>query len=289
MNSELKPKDPSWINTLLLVATFLTLCLVLVAPYKGWREDRALHPGGEKHSGIIADITVNLSGTPHQEHCLTCHPQGRRPSFSKQTQVFKDHPNIAPHSIYELGCTGCHLGEGMARDLVISHGVPGMGARKVLAGENLQASCYQCHDLKPIPGAEKAWEGFQLFSMNACDTCHNVDGLAGGRYGPDLSGVGSLLGLQQIQTAIEDPKADPENSIMPKFSLSPGQIKSISYFLKSRAKESIYETPMVKMMRIREQTRAREKSVAKIPAPGEDILREKNVWPAISLKRKMVK
>jgi cbb3-type cytochrome oxidase cytochrome c subunit len=177
----------------------------------------------------------------------------------------------------------------MARDLVISHGVPGMGARKVLAGENLQASCYQCHDLKPIPGAEKAWEGFQLFSMNACDTCHNVDGLAGGRYGPDLSGVGSLLGLQQIQTAIEDPKADPENSIMPKFSLSPGQIKSISYFLKSRAKESIYETPMVKMMRIREQTRAREKSVAKIPAPGEDILREKNVWPAISLKRKMVK
>lgn len=275
MNSELKSKDPSWINTLLFVATFLTLSLVLVAAYKGWREDRALHPGGEKHSGIIADITVNLSGTPHQEHCLTCHPQGRRPSFSNQTKVSNDHPNIAPHSIYELGCTGCHLGEGMARDLVISHGVPGMGARKVLAGESLQASCYQCHELKPIPGAEKAWEGFQLFSMNACDTCHNVDGLAGGRYGPDLSGVGSFLGLQQIQTAIEDPKADPENSIMPKFSLSPGQIKALSYFLKSRAKESFYETPMVKMMRIREQTRAREKTVAKIPAPGEDILRGK--------------
>ena len=258
------------------MATFLTLSLVLIAVYKGWREDRAAHYSDQAgHSGIIADITVNLSGTPHQEHCLTCHPQGRRPSFSKQTIVSKDHPDIAPHSIYELGCTGCHLGEGMARDLVISHGVPGMGARKVLAGESLQASCYQCHDLKPIPGAEKAWEGFQLFSMNACDTCHNVDGLAGGRYGPDLSGVGSFLGLKQIQTAIEDPKADPENSIMPKFSLSPGQIKALSYFLKSRAKESFYETPMVKMMRIRKQTRAGEKAVAKIPAPGEDILRRK--------------
>ena len=87
----------------------------------------------------------------------------------------------------------------MARDLIISHGRVGMEARKVLAGENVQASCYRCHDLKPLPGAEKAWEGFQLFSMNACDTCHNVDGLSGGIYGPDLSAVGSSLGLRQIQ------------------------------------------------------------------------------------------
>lgn len=109
----------------------------------------------------------------------------------------------------------------MARDLVISHGVPGLGARKVLAGPDLQASCYRCHELKPLPGAEKAWEGFQIFSANACDTCHNVEGLAGGRYGPDLSEVGSFLGLEKIQKAIEDPKAEPENSIMPKF--SPGE------------------------------------------------------------------
>lgn len=274
MNSEPNPKDPSWINTLLFVSTFLTLAMVLTTAYKGWKEDRALHPGGEKHSEIIADITVNLSGTPNQEHCLTCHPQGRRPSFSRQTQVSKDHPNIAPHSIYELGCAGCHLGEGMARDFVISHGVPGNDARKILAGEDLQASCYKCHELKPFPGAEKAWEGFQLFSLNACDTCHNVDGLGGGRYGPDLSEVGSLLGLKQIQGAVEDPKADPENSIMPKFSLSRAQIKAISYFLKSRVKDPFFETPMVKMMRIREQTRAREKAASKVPAPDEDILRD---------------
>jgi len=55
----------------------------------------------------------------------------------------------------------------MARDLVISHGRLGNEARKVLAGQDLKASCYRCHDLKPIPGAEKAWQGFQLFSTNA--------------------------------------------------------------------------------------------------------------------------
>jgi len=163
----------------------------------------------------------------------------------------------------------------MARDLVISHGRLGNEARKVLAGQDLQASCYRCHDLKPLPGAEKAWQGFQLFSTNACDACHNVDGLAGGRYGPDLSAIGSFLGLKQIQKAIEDPKADPKNSIMPKFSLSPEQIQAISYFLKSRTSKSLHETPMIKKVRMKEQARIRGKGLEKVPEGGKAILREK--------------
>ncbi len=273
-------KDPTWLNTLLFVATFLTLGLILFSAYKGWKEDRALHLGQEDHSAMIANITINLSGIPHQEHCLTCHPQGRAANLSGHGKgVTRAHPPVIPHSIDDLGCTGCHLGEGMARDLVISHGVLGMGARKVLAGEDLQASCYRCHELKPLGGAEKAWEGFQLFSMNACDTCHNIDGLeggsGGGMYGPDLSEVGSFLGLKQIQVAIEDPKAEPENSIMPKFSLSPGQIASISYFLKSRTKEPFYETPMAKMVRIKKQALIWEVGERKISPLAIDLLRDK--------------
>src|SRR3972149_10035567 len=104
-------KDPSWINTLLFVATFLTLSLVLVSAYKGWREDRALHYVDQSgHSEIIADITINLSGIPRQEHCLTCHPQGQRANLPGKPVAIQPHPNISPHSIYELGCTGCHLG-----------------------------------------------------------------------------------------------------------------------------------------------------------------------------------
>lgn len=270
------PKDPIWVNKLLLAATLLSLGLVLFWTYKGWKEDRALHySDAAGHYEIIADITVNLSGIPKQEHCLTCHPQGRSAISPGKQGTIKKHPDISPHSIYDLGCTGCHLGEGMARDLVLSHGIPGMDARKVLAAGDLQASCYQCHELKPLKGAEKAWEGFQLFLANACDVCHNVDGLGGGRYGPDLSAVGSFLGLKQIQQAIEEPKADPENSIMPKFSLSPEQVKSISYFLKSRVKESFRETPMAQMARIKEQSRQRERSGEKVPPAGQDILREK--------------
>jgi cytochrome c2 len=268
-------RDPTWVNWLLLTATFLSLALVLASAYRGWREDRVLHPVGEAgHSGMIADISVNLSGLPHQEHCLTCHPQGKAAKISGGDLILqKDHPPISAHSIDDLGCTGCHLGEGMARDLVISHGRLGNEAHKVLAGEELQASCYRCHELKSLSGAEKAWEGFRVFSLNACDTCHNVTGWGGGRYGPDLSEVGSSLGLRQIQKAVEEPKAEPENSIMPKFSLSPEQVTAISYFLKSRMRESLYETPMLKMARMKEQDRLRE--MQEIAPAGKPILEKK--------------
>ncbi len=276
MGEALDRRDPSWINTLLLIATFLTLSLVVLAAYRGWKEDRALHYSDQAgHSASIADITVNLSGIPHQEHCLTCHPQGRAANLSGKAKVVKEHPDIAPHSIYGLGCTGCHMGEGMARDLVISHGFLGMGARQVLAGQDLQASCYRCHELKPLSGAEKAWEGFQLFFATACDTCHSVASQGEGRYGPDLSEVGSFLGLKRIQKAIEDPKAEPKNSIMPKFSLSPEQIKAISYFLKSQVKDPLYETPMTRMVRRETKIMGKAKEEARFPAGGKEILGEK--------------
>jgi mono/diheme cytochrome c family protein len=277
MGPHLNSKDPSWLNTLLLIATFLTLSLVVYSGYKGWKEDRALHYSGpEGHSGIIADIPVNLSGISHREHCLTCHPQGKSVQVSGRDLTFrKDHPSISPHSIDDLGCTGCHLGEGMARDLVISHGRLGNEAQKVLAGEELQGTCYRCHELKSLSGAEKAWDGFRLFSLNACDTCHEAVGREGGRYGPDLSDVGSSLDLKQIQKAIEDPRAEPENSIMPKFSLSPEQVMGISYFLKSRMRESLHETPMIKMARMKEQDRIRERAEKEIAPVGKSILEKK--------------
>lgn len=268
--------EPSWLNSLLLTAAFLTLGLVLTVAYKGWKGDRALHHSERgAHTPLIADITVNLGGIPHQEHCLTCHPQGRAATLWGRAGKIRNHPPIAPHAVDDLGCTGCHLGEGMARDPVLSHGVPGWEARKVLAGPDVQASCYRCHHLKPLPGAENAWEGYQLFLTNACDTCHTVEGAGGGRYGPDLSQVGSFLGLKEIQTAIEDPRSDPENSIMPKFSLSPEQIKSLSYFLKSRVRNPFYETPMIRAAKMKARIRAQEKGSEALPSSARDLLRQK--------------
>jgi cytochrome c2 len=62
---------------------------------------------------------------------------------------------------------------------------------------------------------------------------------------------------------------------MPKFSLSPGDIRAISYFLKSRMKESPYETPMIKTARLKKQTQVMAKGTVKGSVSAGDILREK--------------
>lgn len=236
--NDASPKPPHWINPLLTVAALLACFAALAVLYGGWQRDN------DHQHGLIADITVNLGGRPQREHCTTCHVGGGLANrIGEHAQ--HGHPDITPHSVERLGCTGCHLGEGMALDVQISHGLPGLGARTLLKGKALQASCYRCHELAPLLGAEPAFRGYRLFLEKACDTCHHVAGLGeGGRFGPDLSTVGSHLGLAQIEEAIREPKKAPANSIMPRFPLSGAQVTQIGYFLKSRVKDPLYATPM---------------------------------------------
>jgi mono/diheme cytochrome c family protein/cytochrome c553 len=264
------------INVLLLATLVLTLGLLVLWGYQGWEEKSGRYYRYDKAgSHHIANITVNLGGSPKQEHCRTCHPEGRAAARIDHSLPGRAHPNIAPHSMSDLGCTACHLGEGMAADLKISHGRAGNEAQKVLAGEDLQASCYLCHELKPLRGAEKAWQGSRLFSETACDTCHTRSGAKGSSYGPDLSEAGSFLGLMQIRTAIGNPRAKLENSIMPKFSLSPEEVDALSYFLKSRVKDPYYETPMIRLSKAREQERLEKIGLPQRVPVGMDLLKEK--------------
>jgi len=229
-----------WINRLLGFGAILALASVTAAALHG-REHWRLH-----REGMIADITLNLGGKPVREHCTTCHPGGRKAGLIGETQEIGEHPLIHPHSIEKLGCTGCHLGEGMALDGRLSHGLPGLGARKILKGEDVQASCYTCHELKPLEGAEKAWRGWEMFGAKPCGLCHRTESSAvGGYYGPDLSAIGSYLGLEKIYEAIREPRKEPEDSIMPRFPLSRQHIRHVSYFLKSRVEDPFYTTPML--------------------------------------------
>lgn len=233
---------PAWINSLLVIAAALACGAALFALLK------TDHKHTHSPESLVADITVNLGGQEIREHCTTCHPDGARPD---QTS---GHPDIAPHSIELLGCTGCHLGEGMALDVTISHGLPGFGARSVLKGKDLQASCFTCHPLGPLKGAEKAFRGTRYFTENACDTCHYIAGFGrGGRFGPDLSSIGSTLGLDALEEAIREPRKEPVNSSMPKFALSKGQIQSLAWFLKSRIATPFYITPMLRRAALEHQ------------------------------------
>lgn len=258
-----KAQNPShWINRLLTAAALLACVAAVTVLYVGWQRDN-----DHRHE-LIADITVNLGGRPQREHCTTCHAGGGRADATGE-HAHHGHPDITPHSLERLGCTGCHLGEGMALDAQISHGLPGLGARTVLKGKDLQASCYRCHELAPLSGAEPAWRGYRLFLEKACDTCHHVAGLGeGGRFGPDLSTVGSHLGLAQLEEAIRDPKKEPANSIMPRFPLSGGQVTQLGYFLKSRVKDPFYATPM--------QVQYGLVTFPKLPAAADESILQRN-------------
>lgn len=230
---------PHWITKLFYGSVAGLLLAVCFAAYN------ALQTYPYQADEPIPDLTINLGAGPVREHCTYCHPEGSRPSPDLTQRSISEHPDISPHQWEKLGCTSCHLGEGMALDAEISHGLPGLGARQVLVGRDLQASCFQCHPVGPLPGAKKAWRGYQRFLAKGCNTCHHVSGLGrGGSYGPDLSYVGSMLGIDLLQQAIRDPKADLPNSIMPRFPLSKGQARNIAYFLKSRVKQPLYATAM---------------------------------------------
>jgi mono/diheme cytochrome c family protein len=231
-------KPPTWIQRFFLFSSGLALLATLAVLFSS--SNRIPHDAGP-----IADLTTNLSGQQVREHCTTCHLLGGRPDPGNLDRIVKPHPDIELHLPDKLGCTGCHLGEGMALDLKISHGLPGHGAQRVLTGKDTQAACYRCHRLAPLAGAEQAWQGYQLFVARGCSSCHHVAGLGrGGYFGPDLSDIGSLLGLDQLQEAIRDPQLDPANSIMPRFPLSKRQSRQLAYFLKSRIRNPGYATPM---------------------------------------------
>ncbi len=267
---------PSTINIALLAAIGVCLALLLVWLHSVRKEEDVWH---HSHGGgprpVITDITVNLGGTPIRELCQTCHPGGRRAELMKHGASPMSHPDITPHSIYKLGCTACHLGEGVAADLKISHGGVGNEARKVLSGEAVQSACYRCHEARPLSGAEKAWKGSRLFFENACGLCHSTGEAKGAVFGPDLSDIGSFVSLKQIQAVIENPKKVLKGSIMPKFSLPPQEIRYISYFLKSRIKDPYYETPMMRMANGGALEPRKESLLARGALSKKELLKEK--------------
>ncbi len=262
-------KHPHWINKLYLLSA-LTMCLSVIIAFNTEKS-----PDLEDNQKI-ADVVLNLNGKTYREHCTTCHPGGKKAEKTEQnnnTLRSAPHPDIAPHNIADLGCTGCHLGEGMAVDVTISHGVPGLGARDILKQTDIQASCYFCHELKLLTGAEKAWEGYKLYLKNGCDTCHYIEGVGNaGRYGPELSNIGDFLGLLTLQNAIRYPKKYPVNSIMPRFPLSQSQAKYLSYFLKSRVANPPHSSPMQQQANKRKSA---SKSLQTSDNTGIKLLREK--------------
>ncbi len=60
---------------------------------------------------------------------------------------------------------------------------------------------------------------------------------------------------------------------MPKFGLSPEEVKALSYFLKSRVREPYYETPMMRLFKEREEKRLEKKNLLKPVSAGKELIK----------------
>lgn len=68
----------------------------------------------------------------------------------------------------------------------------------VIAQGRADYGAWMAHELEDAqePATDQALQGKQLFETKACALCHTIRGtLAQGRVGPDLTHVGSRLGL----------------------------------------------------------------------------------------------
>jgi cytochrome c oxidase cbb3-type subunit 3 len=99
---------------------------------------------------------------------------------------------------------------------VITFGIPGtqMPATRMTADENRALVAYvrglARREAAKIPG-DRA-NGERLFwSKGNCGQCHTV-GARGGRFGPDLSGIGSRRGAENLRRSILDPEAEIADS-----------------------------------------------------------------------------
>ncbi len=74
-------------------------------------------------------------------------------------------------------------------------------------------------------------QGLMVFQQSGCGTCHAIQGV-GGKIGPDLSHVGSLLSKDQITNFILNP---PAGSGMPSFQgrLSTDQVNALAAYLEN--------------------------------------------------------
>jgi cytochrome c oxidase subunit 2 len=92
------------------------------------------------------------------------------------------------------------------------------------------------------PEGSPAAEGRQLFTTQACVGCHTIQGVAGGRIGPDLTHLatrktiaGGMLPntAESLRRWLKDPPAVKPGSLMPDLKLTDAQVSVLAAYLAS--------------------------------------------------------
>ncbi|MSR75620.1 MAG: c-type cytochrome [Planctomycetes bacterium] len=167
------------------------------ATFMGWRDAhlrtaspaavQALLDGLDSFEHDIKQIHIKVDDGELIERCESCHvgilsPVPLEASELGGRKVFTSHPAkelLALHPPEQFGCSPCHGGNGIATESVsMAHGKNKHWLWPMLASENTEAGCMQCHknDLW-MEHASTLNEGKRLFQWRGCVGCHRYEGI----------------------------------------------------------------------------------------------------------------
>lgn len=225
------------------LSAILCLLVLAIAPIKStfreWKKYQKQYYQSEANSIEFPEVKKRILNTPLEikqivlkelnrvDRCMTCHISIEDPRYSENEHPLKSHPGdiLLQHSVEKFGCTVCHEGQGQATSVHAAHGETEWWNRPLLPGDYVFGTCGQCHTDAQIPNLLFG-KGNQLFKDLGCIGCHTIGG-EGGNIGPELVGVGSRRNAQWLYDHFEDPEKISPGSVMPKYTFSDDEIRSL--------------------------------------------------------------
>lgn len=210
----------------LTVIAVVFLFALAVAPAKAyfsdWRAVQTDYNQRAEQAGL-PPVPVEIRqiwrpDTKVTDRCVSCHlAMGGEKPLPDGGALFGKHPDVH-HDVSQMGCTGCHRGQGRATSKDSAHGHVKHWEEPMLPRPHLGAACGSCHGPgAQVPRLSRLEQGAYLFELHGCGACHAVNG-AGGQVGPDLSSVGLKGYSRDWQTRhLESPTEAVEGSRMMSF------------------------------------------------------------------------
>jgi mono/diheme cytochrome c family protein len=205
---------------------------------------------GEEFPGTeIKQVNVKTPGSVLVDRCQSCHIGASNPGAAGFEPPLATHPPIVPgveedpHDFNKIGCAVCHDGSSRDLDMHLAHGEAHGWPAPLLTGTTAQASCNKCHAMESgsLAGAEVYEKGRALFLEKACWGCHTIAGISSSSQAPELTDAGGKFSYEYLAESMTNPKANDENSKMPKFEWVEDEetVAAIATYLKGQQKNRL--------------------------------------------------
>jgi mono/diheme cytochrome c family protein len=216
-----------FIITALSVLKSADIIMVDNATYRDWQHAYYEAIGEDEYEVEVKQVNLETEGITMVDRCQSCHIGASNPDAIGFDGPLAFHPPIVPgvekdpHDFNKMGCAICHDGNSRALDLHDAHGeLHGWpSSLTLLTGKSAQANCFRCHAQEggTLAGAAHFEKGRELYLEKACWGCHAIEGVSNAKQAPNLTNSGGKYGYDYLYESIQYPKANDENSKMPKF------------------------------------------------------------------------